>query len=71
MVWNLFYHYIGESDILNDAHLQDELETDDACAADSDSGDSGGESVDKEDDPASQVDFNNGYHQIMPFIFSL
>ena len=41
---------VDESEILNDARLYDELEVDDAWAADSDSGDSGEEEVGAEGD---------------------
>ena len=41
---------MDESEILNDARLYDELEVDDAWAADSDSGDSGEEEADEEED---------------------
>ena len=41
---------MDESEILNDARLCDELQVDDAWAADSDSADSGEEVVEEEDD---------------------
>ena len=49
-LFGLFKRSMDESDILNDAHLDDELEVDDGWAADSDSRDSGEQKVEEDAD---------------------